>query len=642
VAALQQGDEKMRRLSIFLFTMVLVFGVAGITSARLITQDVIFDLEAGYPYGYINQGAWEGRSTINEVSFQTGDIYILKIRFANNKALQIGDVGDELYKVRMLFKDPSQNSWQVTGKCTFLGVGGELLLNPAPFQVSGSGQAYAGPFTSKNLTDTSFYYNGVDVEINFTSYNLVSGSGIFDRVEWSSGGGAQIIDWAVPNPVPPGLVGYWNFDEGEGAEAGDSSGYENDGDVFGTKDWVPGRCGNAALSFDAGADGSVDYVKVLNSDSINTSTFTVSFWVSLSDLAETMVFLHKRNVQWGRNFQISYNTVGPNNELKDYLKVKIDNGATSNDFDNAAYAEVNLEIDRYYYVVGTYDQDKLKLYLDGIKIAEHSINMTDNVGDGDLYIGAHSADYPYMNPTNGIIDEVRIYNYALTQEQIQADMEACVPPNQPPVADAGPDQTVDADSACTGTVTLDGSASSDPDEDIVSWEWFEDGTPLGSGETLSHAFVNDLGDHIITLVVTDSFGETNSDEVTITMVDTTPPELSVSISPDTLWPPNHKMVLCTPTIIVSDNCDPDPIVQLVSVTSNESEEAYTYDPAFDMYTSEGHTDGDIQIVNDFEIYLRAERSGEGDGRIYTITYEATDFSGNTASASATVTVPHNQ
>ena len=101
------------------------------------------------------------------------------------------------------------------------------------------------------------------------------------------------------------------------------------------------------------------------------------------------------------------------------------------------------------------------------------------------------------------------------------------------------------------------------------------------------------------------------------------------------------MVLCTPTVTVSDNCDPSPTVTLVSVTSNESEEAYTYDPAFDMYTTEGHTDGDIQIV-DGDIYLRCERSAHGDGRIYTITYEAEDASGNIASASANVTVPHNQ
>jgi hypothetical protein len=48
------------------------------------------------------------------------------------------------------------------------------------------------------------------------------------------------------------------------------------------------------------------------------------------------------------------------------------------------------------------------------------------------------------------------------------------------------------------------------------------------------------------------------------------------------------------------------------------------------------------IVNDFTFNLRAERSGTGSGRVYTITYKATDVSGNYAIATVTVEVPHNQ
>ena len=140
-----------------------------------------------------------------------------------------------------------------------------------------------------------------------------------------------------------------------------------------------------------------------------------------------MIFLHKRNGQWWRNFQVSYNTVGPNGESKKYLKVKIDNGTSSGDFDNAAYAEVNLENNNYYYVAATYDQTALKLYLDGIKVAEHSISMSGNVGDGDLYIGTHGAEHLTMNPTHGIIDEVLIYDHALTQEEINLNLSYTKP-----------------------------------------------------------------------------------------------------------------------------------------------------------------------------------------------------------------------
>jgi hypothetical protein len=75
---------------------------------------------------------------------------------------------------------------------------------------------------------------------------------------------------------------------------------------------------------------------------------------------------------------------------------------------------------------------------------------------------------------------------------------------------------------------------------------------------------------------------------------------------------------------------------------NEGEETSTYDAMYDDTQGDGHTVDDIQIDENGLIYLRAERSGKGDGRVYTITYQAVDASGNTSEATATVTVPHNQ
>ena len=224
--------------------------------------------------------------------------------------------------------------------------------------------------------------------------------------------------------------------------------------------------------------------------------------------------------------------------------------------------------------------------------------------------------------------------------------------NQPPIADAGLDQTAECDGLAGTLVTLDGSNSTDPDstpgtnDDIVSFDWYEGETLLGSGETLSHTFDNDIGEHIITLVVTDSAGETNSDEVIITVQDTIPPEIDVSVSPDTLWPPNHKMVSVSATVTAIDNCDAVPDIILESITVNEGEESNTFDANYYSSTSDGNTSDDIQDADfgtaDYNISLRAERSGGGNGRIYTITYSATDASGNISTASATVLVPHHQ
>ena len=114
--------------------------------------------------------------------------------------------------------------------------------------------------------------------------------------------------------------------------------------------------------------------------------------------------------------------------------------------------------------------------------------------------------------------------------------------------------------------------------------------------------------------------------------DATPPAVTVTVDRDVLWPPNHKLVEVCATVEVSDNCDPAPTVELLSVTSDEP----------DNGLGDGDTENDIQILADNCFLLRSERQGGGDGREYTITYCATDASGNTNCGSVVVTVPHDQ
>jgi hypothetical protein len=209
----------------------------------------------------------------------------------------------------------------------------------------------------------------------------------------------------------------------------------------------------------------------------------------------------------------------------------------------------------------------------------------------------------------------------------------------PPVANAGPDQTVEDGEDYMASITLDGSGSSDSDEDPLSYIWTWNGD---SATGVSPTILLPLGTTTITLVVNDGTANSEPDNVTITVIDTTPPEMSVSVSPDTLWPPNHKMVLITPTITASDNCDPYPTIELELITMNEGDGSNTYDPNYDSIVGDGDTDNDIQVDENGNIYLRAERLGTSSGRIYTIIYVAVDASGRRTTATATVTVPHNQ
>lgn len=104
---------------------------------------------------------------------------------------------------------------------------------------------------------------------------------------------------------------------------------------------------------------------------------------------------------------------------------------------------------------------------------------------------------------------------ATDTDEVLITVEAFVG-NQPPTADAGPDQTVtDADNGGSEDVTLDGSASADADGTIVSWSWAVDGTEIATGETATVPF--DVGVTTVTLTVTDDEGATGTDDVVITV-----------------------------------------------------------------------------------------------------------------------------
>jgi hypothetical protein len=146
------------------------------------------------------------------------------------------------------------------------------------------------------------------------------------------------------------------------------------------------------------------------------------------------------------------------------------------------------------------------------------------------------------------------------------------------------------------------------------------------------------GTYTVTYDAIDNTGNAAEQVVrTVIVQDTIPPDFkSLYAEPDLLWPPNHRLVPVNFHVDVVDICDPEPSVVLTSVTSNEPDDA--------RERGDGHTKWDIQGVHtgmpDFSILLRAERLGKGDGRIYSITYSATDDSGNLATGESTVTVPH--
>ncbi len=207
--------------------------------------------------------------------------------------------------------------------------------------------------------------------------------------------------------------------------------------------------------------------------------------------------------------------------------------------------------------------------------------------------------------------------------------------NEPPVADAGPDTTVECSGSGGTPVTLNGVRSSDPDGDPLTFAWSAAGITFVDPTSATPTGSFPLGATTVTLVVSDGIAD-DSDEVIVSVEDTTPPTVTVTLDPDALWPPNHKLAPIHATVLVADACDAAPAVRLLSIVSDEP----------DNGLGDGDRPLDIQEASygaaDFDFLLRSERQGAENGRVYTVCYAVEDASGNVGTGCATGIVTHDR
>jgi uncharacterized lipoprotein YddW (UPF0748 family) len=149
-------------------------------------------------------------------------------------------------------------------------------------------------------------------------------------------------------------------------------------------------------------------------------------------------------------------------------------------------------------------------------------------------------------------------------------------------------------------------------------------------EPTQTTIINGRGTTIVTLKATDKGGNTGICTLNVLATDTTKPIISNAYTdPSVLgFPANHKMRKVNVYYNVSDNCGP--LTSILSVSSNEPE--YGID--------DEDVGPDWEVINENEVWLRAERDNEGQGRIYTITISVTDAEGNSTTQELAVTVPH--
>ena len=167
-----------------------------------------------------------------------------------------------------------------------------------------------------------------------------------------------------------------------------------------------------------------------------------------------------------------------------------------------------------------------------------------NYGEGGVQNGSN---IPFTVPT--ACDEV-FFTFNSADNVLTIGSEPFNPANDPPVADAGADQLLDADSDCESLVTVDGSGSSDPDGDPLTYEWT---SLFGPASTESADYTAPLGTHTFTLTVADGKGEQDSDDVEVTVEDVSIPV--ITRNGDAVMTVECGAGYSEPGATASDNCD---------------------------------------------------------------------------------------
>jgi prepilin-type N-terminal cleavage/methylation domain-containing protein len=216
----------------------------------------------------------------------------------------------------------------------------------------------------------------------------------------------------LQNSLGSYAAGIWNFDEGSGSTANDTSGWENNGTLVNSPTW---RCASTDTSYTPSSqgcslefNGSNQYVNAGNDASLNiTSAITMEAWVKKPDYSRiTDAIIRKAG-----SYVLYFSNAGDGEPqgLQTYF------WGLANP--RLGYSYTNFINDRWYHVAGTYNGSVAKLYVNGVEVATENKTGSFTISDSNVAIGASSDGQMYFS---GLIDEARIYETALTLSHVQS------------------------------------------------------------------------------------------------------------------------------------------------------------------------------------------------------------------------------
>ena len=196
----------------------------------------------------------------------------------------------------------------------------------------------------------------------------------------------------------PDLAAYWKFDDGFGTTAFDSSGNGNDGIFVGDPQWVDGKLGGA-LEFNGD-----DYLNCGNGPSLQIQDeITIAFWFQVEAFSNSWeAFIAKSDSAY---------RISRGGETGNATHLGI-SGTSVGNFNGTA----TVTGGDWHHMAAVYDGTNARIYIDGVLDTEVAATGQINLSSSDLYIGENSGATGRF--LHGLLDEVRIYSRALTDEEI--------------------------------------------------------------------------------------------------------------------------------------------------------------------------------------------------------------------------------
>jgi Concanavalin A-like lectin/glucanases superfamily/Galactose oxidase-like, Early set domain/Bacterial Ig domain/Glyoxal oxidase N-terminus/Galactose oxidase, central domain len=294
--------------------------------------------------------------------------------------------------------------------------------------VSGSVTITATATDDVGVASVQFRVDGLDVGLadttapysaSWNSASVTNGGHTITAVGRDAAGnqgtsaGVTVTVSNTSPPPPSGLVGAWSFDEGAGLAAGDSSTKANHAVVSGAT-WTSDAKFGSALSF----DGTNDRVDIADSASLDLTTgMTLEAWVKPTSTSGWRTALLKE-----RPGGLAYALYASDGTRPTGL-VNVDGG------DVGPSGTAGLGIGAWTHIATTFDGTTQRLFVNGVQVSTRATAGSMLTSANPLRIGGNAIWNEWFA---GVIDEVRVYDRALTAAQIQADMTTSIGSTPPP------------------------------------------------------------------------------------------------------------------------------------------------------------------------------------------------------------------